>query len=108
MQESLIDALHDWVFAQYADFSLAEAAMNGLDLDASKLTRDLQTRIGNALRKLGCIKVEKRNGMVRFWYRPPTMLKPAQPAPIQTQKPVGTAPAMPAAKPAQEARRAPF
>ena len=108
LQESLIDALHDWVFAQYADFSLAEAAMNGLDLDASKLTRDLQTRIGNALRKLGCIKVEKRNGMVRFWYRPPTMLKPAQPAPIQAQKPVGTAPAIPAAKPTQEARRAPF
>lgn len=70
-QESLVDALHDWVFLQYADFSIATAAMEGLKLDASKLTRDLQTRIGTALRKLGCTKVEKRNGMTRFWYKPP-------------------------------------
>lgn len=70
-QESLVDALHDWVYSQVADFSIAMAAMDGLDLDASKLTRDLQTRIGTALRKLGCTKVEKRNGMVRFWYKPP-------------------------------------
>ena len=70
-QESLIDALHDWVFKQYAAFSVAQAAFEGLNLDASKLTRDLQTRIGITLRKLGCRKVEKRNGMVRFWYEPP-------------------------------------
>lgn len=70
-QESLVDALHDWVYGQVADFSIATAAMEGLDLDASKLTRDLQTRIGTALRKLGCTKVEKRNGMIRFWYKPP-------------------------------------
>lgn len=70
-QESLVDALHDWVYSQYADFSIATAAMDGLKLDASKLTRDLQTRIGTALRKLGCTKVEKRNGMTRFWYKPP-------------------------------------
>lgn len=71
-QESYIDALHDWVYAQVADFSIAHAAMDGLKLDASKLTRDLQTRIGTALRKLGCTKVEKRNGMVRYWYKPPS------------------------------------
>jgi putative DNA primase/helicase len=70
-QESLIDALHDWVFAQVADFSIADAAMLGLNLDAAKLTRDLQTRIGIALRKLGCPRVEKRNGMVRYWYKSP-------------------------------------
>lgn len=70
-QESLVDALHDWVYSQVCDFSIAMAAMDGLDLDASKLTRDLQTRIGTALRKLGCTKVEKRNGMTRFWYKPP-------------------------------------
>lgn len=70
-QESLVDALHDWVYSQVADFSIAMAAMDGLGLDASKLTRDLQTRIGTALRKLGCTKVEKRNGMIRFWYKPP-------------------------------------
>ena len=70
-QESLVDALHDWVYQQVAPFSVADAAMTGLGLDASKLTRDLQTRLGNALRKLGCTKFEKRNGMVRYWYNPP-------------------------------------
>lgn len=70
-QDSLVDALHDWVYQQYREFSLAEACMEGLKLDASKLTRDLQTRAGIALRKLGCDRVEKRNGMVRFWYKPP-------------------------------------
>ena len=70
-QDSLIDALNDWVFSQSNDFSIATAAMDGLGLDASKLTRDLQTRIGISLRKLGCTKVEKRNGMTRFWYKPP-------------------------------------
>lgn len=69
--ESFIDALHDWVYAQVADFSVAMAVMEGLKLDASKLTRDLQTRVGIALRKLGCTRVEKRNGMVRYWYKPP-------------------------------------
>lgn len=70
-QDSLVDALHDWVFEQYKEFSIATAAMDGLKVDASKLTRDLQTRIGISLRKLGCTKVEKRNGMTRFWYKPP-------------------------------------
>ena len=70
--ESLIDALHDWVFCQVSDFSLTDAVMNGLKLDASKLTRDLTTRVGVALRKLGCERVERRNGMIRFWYKPPT------------------------------------
>lgn len=86
-QESLIDALHDWAYAQVQDFSIADAVMQGLKLDASKLTRDLQTRVGTALRKLGCAKVEKRNGMVRYWYKPPvrngatsTYVQPAAPA----------------------------
>lgn len=71
LQESLVDALHDWVYSMVRDFSLAEAVTEGLRLDASKLTRDLQTRVGIALRKLGCTKVERRNGTVRYWYRPP-------------------------------------
>lgn len=75
--ESLVDALHDWVFEQYDSamnpkpFSAAMAAFEGLKMDASKLTRDMQTRIGIALRKLGCGRIEKRNGMVRYWYTPP-------------------------------------
>ena len=87
--ESLIDALHDWVWCQVSDFSLADAVLSGLKLDASKLTRDLTTRVGVALRKLGCERVERRNGMIRFWYKPPTrneatsktaVTQPAQPA----------------------------
>jgi hypothetical protein len=50
---------------------VAIAAFEGLKMDASKLTRDMQTRIGIALRKLGCGRIEKRNGMVRYWYTPP-------------------------------------
>lgn len=69
--DAFVDALHDWVFSRSGNFSLADAAMNGLKIDASKLTRDVQTRIGVALRKLGCTKIEKLNGMTRFWYKPP-------------------------------------
>ena len=69
--DAFVDALHDWVFSRPGNFSLAEAAMDGLKIDASKLTRDLTTRVGVALRKLGCERVERRNGMIRFWYKPP-------------------------------------
>lgn len=71
-QESLVDALHDWVYSMVKDFSIADAMMDGLKLDASKMTRDMQTRVGIALRKLGCTRFEKRNGMIRYWYKPPT------------------------------------
>lgn len=71
-QDSIIDAIHDWVFvATRAEFSLFDVAHDCLKLDAAKLTRDLQVRIGVALRKLGCERVERRNGMIRFWYKPP-------------------------------------
>lgn len=70
-QESLIDALHDWVFSMTREFSITEAGHDGLKADASKMTRDFTTRIGIALRKLGCARVERRNGMIRFWYKPP-------------------------------------
>lgn len=70
-QDSLVDAVHDWVYARFADFSIYDVAAECLKLDASKLTRDLQTRLGIALRKLGCTRIEKRNGMIRYWYKPP-------------------------------------
>ena len=70
-QDSLVDAIHDWVWARVSDFSMYAVAAECLKLDASKLTRDLQTRLGHALRKLGCTRVERRNGMIRFWYKPP-------------------------------------
>lgn len=69
--DAFVDALHDWVERKTSLFSLADAAFDGLDLKADKLTRDVQTRVGIALRKLGCTRVEKKNGMTRFWYKPP-------------------------------------
>ena len=74
-QEGLLDALHDWVYSQVADFVLATAAKDALGIDAAHLTRDIQIRIGSSLRNLGCQKIEKRNGMTRFWYRPPSMVE---------------------------------
>lgn len=93
--DAYIDALHDWVFSRRAAFSLAEAAMDGLKMDASKLTRDVQTRIGIALRKLGCPKFEKTNGMTRFWYKPPAHTEEARSRddmPLQTGLGQGCAP----------------
>lgn len=69
-QDGVVDWIHDWVYEQVAPFSMADIAQ-AMKLDMSKLTRDLQTRIGNSLRKLGCRKIEKRNGMTRYWYEPP-------------------------------------
>ena len=82
VQESLIDALHDWVLEPDLDeqvarathggaFSLAEAAFRCLKVSYAQLTRDLQTRVGKALAALGCERMEKRNGMTRYWYKPP-------------------------------------
>lgn len=94
--EPLVDALHDWVLEQYdpsgnpKPFSAADAIMEGLHLKADKLTRDMSTRIGIALRKLGCTRIEKRNGMVRYWYVPP--LKPEN---KQYSGQVGSPPAQP-------------
>ncbi len=76
--DGLLDALHDWVYGRVTDFSLSDAVMDGLKLDASKLTRDLQTRVGIVLRKLGCARVEKRNGITRYWYKPPVKERPAK------------------------------
>ena len=82
VQESLIDALHDWVLNPAVDeynmrrdhggmFSIADAAYRCLKVSYAQLTRDLQTRIGKAMVALGCERVEKRNGMTRYWYKPP-------------------------------------
>lgn len=82
VQESMIDALHDWVLepgpaeltrrmTHGSCFSLADAAIRGLHISAAQLTRDLQIRIGKALHALGCERIEKRNGMSRYWYKPP-------------------------------------
>lgn len=69
--DTYVDMLHDWVEKQWNAFPLAEAATDCLKLDASKLTRDVQTRIGSALRQLGCTRIEKRTHVIRYWYKPP-------------------------------------
>lgn len=72
MQDSLVDAMHDWVYSRVTEFSKYEIATDCLKMDASKLTPNMDTRIGIALRKLGCTRIEKRNGMTRYVYKPPT------------------------------------
>jgi len=54
-----------------AEFTLADACMNGLKLDAKSLTKDIQTRVGIALRKLDCERVERRTQVPRFVYKRP-------------------------------------
>ena len=72
IQESFVDALFDKVNEHVGEFSLHYAATEWLKIDASKLTRDIQTRIGAALRQLGCTRKEKRSDLIsRFWYEPP-------------------------------------
>lgn len=77
--ETLVDMLHDWVIERFDPFSLAIVAVDCLKLDASKMTRDVQTRIGNALHTLGCSKLRKTTRAVagaepirRSWYLPPS------------------------------------
>lgn len=72
IQESFVDALHDHVMSYNGEFSGYYAATEWLKMDVSKLTRDVQTRIGSALKQLGCSKKEKRNDKLsRYWYEPP-------------------------------------
>lgn len=72
IQESFVDALFEKVNEQIGEFSLHYAATEWLKIDSAKLTRDIQTRIGAALRQLGCTRKEKRTDLIsRFWYEPP-------------------------------------
>lgn len=109
MPEALVDVLHDWVFKQIKPFSMAEALMqNGID--ASKLTRDMSTRAGIALRQLGCRRVEKRNGMTRYWYEPPPResTSPTPPTPADDPAPEAGTPAQQGHSGAEEVRHAPI
>lgn len=60
MQEPFEDLLEQWVAEQTAPFSMATAATDGLKLSADKLTPAIVTRIGIALRKIGCARRENR------------------------------------------------
>lgn len=71
-QDTVVDAIHDWVYGRVTSFSIFDVFSECLKLDVSKQTRDMQTRVGMALKKFGCRRVEKRNGTIRYWYEPPT------------------------------------
>lgn len=80
IHDSYVDALFEHVNLQNDEFTLYYAATEWLKIDAAKQTRDIQTRIGNALRQLGCTRVERRSdAKSRFWYKPPER-KPQAPA----------------------------
>jgi predicted P-loop ATPase len=71
--DSYLDLIEVWVKEQYKEFCIADVAMLCLKIDAARLTRDIQTRIGSALRQLGCKRIEKRtHAKTRYWYKAPT------------------------------------
>jgi putative DNA primase/helicase len=74
--DAFTDLLAAWIksaeMAMKSEFTLADACLSGLKLDARALTKDVQTRVGIALRKLECERVERRNAVPRFVYRRPT------------------------------------
>ena len=72
--EAFVEILSQWIDSPAgceAEFSISTAIMAGLKIDAKSITRDIQTRVGQALAKLGCERFEKRTGPVRFLYRKP-------------------------------------
>jgi putative DNA primase/helicase len=71
IHESYIDAIEPFLNIQVTPFTLYHVANEWLKIDPSKISRDIQTRLGNALRQLDCKRVEKRNSEHRFWYEPP-------------------------------------
>lgn len=71
--DGFVDMIESWLSNQYKEFCIADVATEHLKIDAARLTRDIQTRIGSALRQLGCKRIEKRwHAKTRYWYKPPT------------------------------------
>lgn len=82
--DAYLDLLAAWMNStemQLKDtFTLADACMSGLKLDTKSLSKDVQTRVGISLRKLGCERVERRTAIPRFVYkRPPRNAASSQP-----------------------------
>lgn len=76
MPEPFEDILRNWVKDQALPFSMTDAAMDCLKLTADKLTPAIVTRIGIALRKLGCGRKENRLAAdpgERRLYLPPSL-----------------------------------
>lgn len=68
-EDAFEDAIHEWLDESVQEhFSLADVLSGPLKLDAARFTRDVQTRVGQILKKQGCKRIEKRNGVTRFLY----------------------------------------
>lgn len=68
-EDAFVDPIHDWIEGlMRAEFTLADVLQDALKLDAGRMTRDVMTRVGMLLKKLGCTRVERRNGISRFVY----------------------------------------
>ena len=71
-EDGLFDMLHDWIeHLAKPEFTMGEVLGEALKLDAGRITRDVTTRVGQLLKKLGCGRKEKRNGVSRFVYTVP-------------------------------------
>lgn len=71
-EDGLFDLVHDWLEAlTRPEFTMGEVLEEALKLDAGRITRDVTTRVGALLHKLGCGKRERRNGVTRFVYTVP-------------------------------------
>lgn len=78
-EDAFFELVHDWIEVRIAkEFTLAEVLGEALKLDAGRMTRDVMTRVGMILKKMGCTRRERRNGVVRFVYELPSWTKSAQ------------------------------
>ena len=72
-EDGLFDKVHDWLESRHLpEFTMGDVLEDALKLDAGRITRDVTTRVGALLHKLGCGKRERRNGVVRFVYTVPS------------------------------------
>lgn len=73
--EAYVEILSAWMSDpatwQGDTFTLSDAILSGLKIEARSITRDIQTRVGIVLAKLGCERVERRHGPSRFVYKRP-------------------------------------
>lgn len=75
-EDPFFDALHDWVEnLAVPEFTMHDALSDALKLDAGRMTRDVTTRVGQQLAKMGCGRKERRNGVTRFLYTLPPWAK---------------------------------
>lgn len=75
-EDSFFDPVHDWIEdLARAEFTLHDVMAEALQLDAGRQTRDVATRVGLLLKKMGCRRVERRNGVSRFVYLLPSWAK---------------------------------